>query len=204
MPREATKKRRTQKERSDTTTGEILEAARGLFATDGYQATSLDDIAKAAKVTKGAIYHHFSGKEALFRAVFEREERRLAERSGEAYAGKSDPWQGFYEGCRVWLEAATDAGVQQIIFLDAPAVLGWQTVREIDSDYALALMSTALEAAMESGRIRRRPVKPLAHMLFGAMTEASMLVAGASQGEVEKEKKRVLRELRTLLGSLKA
>ena len=204
MARAATTGRRTQRERSEATTGEILEAARSLFASDGYQATSLDDIAGAAAVTKGAIYHHFSGKPALFRAVFEREEQRLAERSGQAYAQSDDPWDGFYEGCRVWLDAATDSGVQQIIFLDAPAVLGWQTVREIDSDYALALMTTALEAAMESGRIRRRPVRPLAHMLFGAMTEASLLVAGAKGDEVEKEKKRVLRELRSLLDSLEA
>ena len=102
----------------------------------------------------------------------------------------------------MWLDAASDPGVQQIIFLDAPAVLGWETVREIDSDYGLALMTTALEAAMKSGRIRRRPVKPLAHMLFGAMTEGSMLVAGAKGGDIEREKKRVLRELRLLLDAL--
>jgi hypothetical protein len=65
-------------------------------------------------------------------------------------------------------------------------------------------MTTALEAAMDSGRIPRRPVKPLAHMLFGAMTEASFLVAGAKGDEAEKEKKRVLRELRALLDSLEA
>src|SRR5688572_5104075 len=174
MPRAATKRRRTQRERSEATSGEILDAARRLFASDGYQATSLDDIADASAVTKGAIYHHFSGKPDLFRAVFEREEQCLAEQSGQAYASKDDPWDGFYEGCRVWLDAATDPGVQQIIFLDAPAVLGWETVREIDSEYALALMTAALEASMDAGRIPRRPVRPLAHMLFGAMTEASM------------------------------
>jgi AcrR family transcriptional regulator len=204
MPRAAAKRRRTQRERSESTTGEILDAARRLFASDGYQATSLDDIADASAVTKGAIYHHFSGKPDLFRAVFEREEQRLAEQSGQAYASKDDPWDGFYEGCRVWLDAATDPGVQQIIFLDAPAVLGWETVREIDSDYALALMTAALEASMDAGRIPRRPVRPLAHMLFGAMTEASMLLAAAKGSDVAKEKKRVLAELRSLLGALES
>jgi AcrR family transcriptional regulator len=196
--------RRTQRERSEATTGEILDGARRLFASDGYQSTSLDDIAEAAAVTKGAIYHHFSGKPDLFRAVFEREEQRLAEQSGQAYASKEDPWDGFYEGCRVWLDAATDPGVQQIIFLDAPAVLGWETVRAIDSDYALALMTAALEASMDAGRIPRRPVRPLAHILFGAMTEASLLLAATKGGEVEKEKKRVLSELRSLLQALES
>jgi AcrR family transcriptional regulator len=196
--------RRTQRERSEATTSEVIAAARKLFAEAGYAATSLDAIAAAAGMTKGAIYHHFSGKPDLFRAVFEREEQRLAGRSGQAYASKDDPWDGFYEGCRVWLDAATDPGVQQIIFLDAPAVLGWETVREIDSDYALALMTAALEASMDAGRIPRRPVRPLAHMLFGAMTEASLLLAATKGDDVAKEKKRVLSELRSLLEALEA
>lgn len=199
------KVQRTQKERSETTIGELLEASRRLFATNGYRATSLDDIARAVGVTKGAIYHHFQGKDELFRAVFEREEQRLSQLSAQAYDRRRDPWQGFYDGCKAWLGAAVDPGVQQIIFVDAPSVLGWTTVRETDANYALALITTALEAAMESGRIRRRPVKPLAHMLFGAMSEASMLVAGAGNATAgRQEMKRVLRELRFLLGALKA
>ncbi len=65
---------RTQRQRTEATTGQLLEEARRLFAADGYNATSLDDVVAAAGVTKGALYHHFRSKRELFRAVFENEE----------------------------------------------------------------------------------------------------------------------------------
>src|SRR3712207_6168462 len=71
--------RRTQQERSETTTSELLAAARDLFAERGYAATSLGDITAAAAVTKGALYHHFSGKRDVFEAVCRLEQRRLTE-----------------------------------------------------------------------------------------------------------------------------
>src|SRR3954470_23366273 len=104
MAATTTKPRRTQRERSDATTGELIAAARELFARQGYAATSLDEIAAAANVTKGAVYHHFAGKRDIFRAVYEREQRRLAKIESQAYARKRDPWAGFHAGCLAFLE----------------------------------------------------------------------------------------------------
>jgi len=178
MPATTPTPRRTQQERSDTTTGELIAAARELFARQGYAATSLDEIAAAAHVTKGAVYHHFAGKRDVFRAVYELEQQRLAEIESRAYRRKRDPWAAFHAGCLAFLEASLDPGVQRITLLDAPGALGWETMHEIEAD-ALAMTMDGLQRAIDAGRIPKRPVAPLAHLLFGALCEAAMAIARA-------------------------
>jgi AcrR family transcriptional regulator len=170
-------RRRTQRERSEATTSEVLAAARKLFSEAGYSATSLDAIAAEAGLTKGAIYHHFSNKQEVFRAVYEQERARLAEIEQDAYSRKRDPWHGFTAACLAFLEASLDPGVQRITILDAPGALGWQTIRETYGRDALAMMAFALEESMRAGRLRKRPVAPIAHMLHGAIEELAMHIA---------------------------
>jgi AcrR family transcriptional regulator len=171
--------RRTQRERSEATTGEVLAAARKLFAEAGYAATSLDAIAAEAGMTKGAIYHHFSNKQEVFRAVYERERDRLAEIEREAYSRKRDPWQGFTAACLAFLEASLDPRVQRITILDAPGALGWETIRETYGRDSLAMMTSALEESMKAGRLHKRPVEPIAVALHGAIEELAMHIAHA-------------------------
>jgi AcrR family transcriptional regulator len=191
--------RRTQRERSETTVAALVGAARELFANDGYAATSLDAVAASAGVTKGALYHHFAGKRDLFRAVFEHEQERLVAALGEAYASRRDPWDGFEAGCRAFLESSLDPGLQRIVLLDAPGVLGWEAIREIESP-ALQLTEYGIEQAIGAGRLPRRPAQPLAHLLFGAICEGAMKIArsadpAAMQRAVWAELRRVLRAL---------
>ena len=200
MPRGGVKTERTQRERSETTTGELLDAARRLFAADGYPATSLDDVVRAAGVTKGALYHHFSGKPDLFRAVFEREHRRLAKIAVEAYRTEDDRWEGLYAGCRAFFEAVLDPGVQRIALLDAPSVLGWEAMREIQEPYSFAQFREGLQNAIDDGRIAPRPIEPLAHMLLGAMCEGAMMAARSR--DPRGQTRQMLKELRTLLDGL--
>ena len=189
--------RRTQRERSEATTSEVLAAARKLFAEAGYADTSLDAIAAAAGLTKGAIYHHFASKQEVFRAVYEQERLRLAEIERSAYSRKRDPWDGFGAACMAFLEASLDPGVQRITLLDAPGALGWETIRETYGRDALAMMTVALEESMAAGRLRKRPVEPIAHLLHGAINECAMHIAYA------KDQRAALRatsaELRRLL-----
>jgi len=191
--------RRTQRERSETTVAALVAAARHLFANDGYAATSLDAVAAAAGVTKGALYHHFAGKRELFRAVYEHEQEQLVAALGEAYARRRDPWDAFQAGCLAFVESALEPGLQRIMLLDAPGVLGWEAIREIESP-ALALTELGIERAMKAGRLPRRPAQPLAHLLFGAMCEGAMKIARsedppAMQRAVSAELRRVLRAL---------
>jgi AcrR family transcriptional regulator len=175
MPRATA--RRTQRERSEATTSALVEAARDLFAQDGYAATSLDAVVTRAGVTKGALYHHFAGKRELFEAVFSREQGRLLEAiAGASTGADSDPWRALGAGCRGFLDFTLDPGVQRIFLLDATAALGWERIREIESD-SMALLQLGIEQAIEAGQIEPRPAAPLAHLLFGAICELAMVVA---------------------------
>jgi AcrR family transcriptional regulator len=143
-----------------------------MFARNGYQATSLEAVARRCGVTKGAFYHHFNDKAELFAAVYEEEERKLCEALTAAYFQKNDPWSGFAAGSKAFLEASLDPGVQRITLIDAPSALGFARMREIQGRYTLALMKTGIRQAMAAGQIRKREVDPLANVLFGGMCQA--------------------------------
>jgi AcrR family transcriptional regulator len=190
----------TQAERSEATVQHLLATARELFASNGFAETSIEDIVRTAGVTRGALYHHFGGKVDIFRAVVEDEAERLAKRLRRAALNEEDPWRQIEAGCIEFLDACLDPAVRQIGLLDAPAVLGWQELREIDLRHSLALLLQGLESAMAEGKLRRRPPAPLAHVLFGAMCEAGMLVARAT--DTRHAMREVGREVRALLGGL--
>jgi AcrR family transcriptional regulator len=193
---------RTQRERTETTTTRLVEAARPLFAADGFTATLLDDVVRRAGVSKGALYHHFPSKRELFAAVFEREQEHLAAASLAAYRRRRDHWAGFEAACRAYLEASLDPGVQRITLLDAPAVLGWERLREIEDRHTVAQLRAGLERAVAEGIIARRPVEPLVQMLNGALCESAMLAARS--GNPRAVTRHVMRELREWLAALAA
>lgn len=169
----------TQQERSQTTTEALVAAGRELFAADGYAATSLDAVVAKAGVTKGALYHHFAGKRELFAAVFAAEQERIAAKLVVAYESEQDPWDAFEAGCVAFVTGCQEPGVQRIILLDAPAALGWEEIRRIESG-SMELMVAGIERAIEAGRIAPRDPRQLAHLLFGAICETAMVVARAS------------------------
>ena len=170
---------RTQAQRREATTNALVEAARELFARDGFAATSLDAVAAHARVTKGAVYHHFDGKRRLFEAVFAREVARLMEVLADVYVRKKDPWAAFEAGCRAFLAECLEPGLQRILLLDGSAAIGWEGMRRLEAPL-FEMMEIGITRAVEAGRIARRPAGPLAHLLFGALCEASMVVARAS------------------------
>jgi AcrR family transcriptional regulator len=186
----------TQQQRSEATTTSLVAAARELFAADGYAATSLEAVVERAGVTKGALYHHFAGKRELFAAVFAAEQERLSERVAEAYAETAgDSWDAFEAGCRAFVQACQEPGVQRIFLLDAQVALGWETVRRLESG-SLEMMVLGIERAIEDGRIAPRDPRQLAHLLFGAICESAMVVAR------EADQEQALRESVEALGSM--
>jgi AcrR family transcriptional regulator len=172
---------RTQQERSDETTSKIVRAASATFAAKGFAATSIDDINAAANVTRGALYHHFASKTDVFRVVFEEKEQELVARISAAAAATTDPWAAFCAGCRAFLAACLDPAIQRIVLIDGPAVLDWETIREIESRSTLALIQPGLAAAMKAGRLGERPVEPLSHLLLGALSECAKGIARAAK-----------------------
>jgi AcrR family transcriptional regulator len=163
---------------SDSTRRKLIAIARRLFAKKGYANTSIGDITAAAKVTRGALYHHFADKEELFRAVFEQVEEELVERAAAA-ASQSRPAKRLEAAVGAFLDACLDRDVQQIVLLDGLSVLGWETANQIDEAYALGALQALLGLAMDEGQIVRQPVEPLAQVLLGALNQAALVIARA-------------------------
>lgn len=172
--------RRTQAERSDSTTSMLVAAGIRLFGRDGYAATSIEAVAAEAGVTKGAAYHHFGGKSGLFRAVFVRQEQELAASLSEAAAGAPDSWAGLRAGCHAFLDQSLQQRVRQIILLDGPAILGWDAVREIEYEHTLRLLQQGMRAAAAEGRLTDGDLDIRCRLLFGTLCEAGMLLARTS------------------------
>lgn len=194
--------RRTQAERSEATRGALVRAARALFAERGYADVGTEEIVRAAGVTRGALYHHFGGKRDLFEAVYEQIEAELAERiaAGALAANADSPLEAMRAGAEMFLQACTEPEAQRIVLLDGPSVLDWDRWREIAAKHGLGLIEASLQAAIEAGAIEPQPVRPLAHVLMGALDEAAMLVARAEDPERMREE--VGRTLDTLIGAL--
>ena len=171
--------RTRREEQSEATRRDLLRVARGLFAERGYVGTSIDEIARQARVTHGAIYHHFGGKQALFRAVCEDLQRELAERLRAAARAEGRRELHLERGCEAFLDSCMEPDFQRIVLLDAPAVLGWEAWHEMDARYGLGLLRDALESAIDAGYFRPQPVDPLAHLILGALTEAGHVIARA-------------------------
>jgi AcrR family transcriptional regulator len=196
--------KRTQSERSEATRDALIEAARALFAQRGYAGVGTEEIVRAAGVTRGALYHHFEGKRDLFEAVYERVEAGLAERiaAGALGSGTTAPLEAMRAGAETFLQACTEPEAQRIALLDGPSVLGWDRWREIAAEHGLGLIEATLQAAIEAGAIRDQPLRPLAHVLMGALDEAAMLIARAE--DPERMRVEVGRTLDTLLAALSA
>lgn len=188
-------RRRTQRERSDVTRAALVAAARTLFATGGYHATSAEEVVRHADVTSGALYHHFADKRSLFRAAFDAVERTLAERVSKAAHAGSDPWQRLEIGVGEYLRACSEPEVRQIVLVDGPSVLGWEEWREADARHHLRPLAAALATAMRAGLVQRRSPLPLARALLGALTEAG-LAADAERDETERATFWLLRRLK--------
>ena len=168
---------------SEATRAALVATARRLFAERGYAAVGTEEIVRSAGVTRGALYHHFSGKRELFAAVYEDVERELVERiAASAVSSAADPLQALQSGAQAFLDACEDPAVQRIALLDAPSVLGWEQWREIGMRYAFGLVQATVQAAMDAGLIERQPVVALSHLLLGAMDEGAMLIARADDG----------------------
>src|SRR4051794_26369527 len=157
----------------------LILAALALFTERGYAAVGTEEIVARAKVTRGALYHHFTDKRDLFRAVFERVESDLMERIGATMQSADDPYELMVGGMRAFLDACEEPAVNQISLTDAPAVLGWQEWREIDNRHGLGLTRAALDGAVQAGVIRPIATEPMAHLFVAALSEAAFVIAHA-------------------------
>lgn len=175
----------------------LIAVARQLFAEKGYAGTGTPEIVAAAGVTRGALYHHFADKAALFRAVVEEEHALLAMAINGATAGDDEPGpvKALLAGGDAFLSAMQDAGRRRILLVDAPAVLGRAELDEIDGRHGLRTLIEGVSAAMEAKAIRELPVVPLAHLL-NALFDRAALVEAEDLGDYRKAIRALIRGLK--------
>jgi AcrR family transcriptional regulator len=178
----------------------LISAARHQFGQNGFATTSVEDVARAARVTTGALYHHFPNKTALFESVFEALHTELMEASVRAASGAADEVELLALGFDAFLDAVLEPDVQQIIITDAPAVLGLARFTELDERYAFATITAALRLASDSGSLRVDDPETLARLLLGALTRGGMLIANSPQPRATRDA--VANAIRALLRGL--
>jgi AcrR family transcriptional regulator len=195
---------RTQPERSAATQKALQTAARRLWGERGYAAVATPEIAEVAGVTRGAMYHQYADKAALFRAVVEAVESEATARLAEIVvaAAPTTPAEALRVAADAWLDIAVEPEVRQLLLLDGPIVLGWAGFREVAQRYGLGMTEQLLTAAIDAGEIRAQPVRPLASVLLGAIDEAAMYIAAAE--DIATAQAEVRAVIRTLIDGLLA
>jgi AcrR family transcriptional regulator len=168
-----------REQRSETTRSALVAAARSLFVERGYAGVSTGDIARVAAVTRNALYYHFPTKEAVFRAVYEDVEGRLARRVLPVALAHGTSREQLHAGIEAFLDGCLDPTVARISVLEAPAALGFAQMREIDNRNYLGALHDGIRTAVEAGELPGLPVDALASMLIGALDEAALLIATA-------------------------
>lgn len=200
---------RTRRQRySDATKRALVDVAEQLFTTHGYSATSLDAIVAGADVTKGALYHHFSGKQAVFEAAFERVESRASSGIARATEGHDDPWEKAQAGLRAFLEAVQEPAYRQVVISDGPSVLGHERFREQEERSTYAIVDEIVRSALgtDAYDLDDAMLDTFTRIFFGAMSAAGGAVAvsqdpAAAAARVELAIGTIMAGLRQLLDS---
>jgi AcrR family transcriptional regulator len=168
-----------RQEYSASTRRALVEVATELFARRGYARTSLDEIVAGARVTKGALYHHFSGKQALFESVFEDVEQRAAQDIQRAVRGSRDPWDKALGGMRAFLAVLQEPAYRRIVVADGPGVLGYERYREHEQRTTFGIVQEIVSSLLTSHDLEPSMVETFSRVFFGALSAAGTAVASA-------------------------
>lgn len=168
--------RRTNEERARTTRQALISAARQRFESDGYSAVNLDDISDLAGVTKGALYHHFATKQALYDAVIVDIQDELTTHVDRSAKKAETAWDKFVQGWLAFIEVAPEPGIRRLM-LEAPAILGYQRWQQIDDEHNLPAITSALEYFQAEGELVFEATPELARVLLAISNALGTLVS---------------------------
>ncbi|MEP7089165.1 MAG: TetR/AcrR family transcriptional regulator [Nocardioidaceae bacterium] len=164
---------------SASTRRALVDVATELFSRHGYAGTSLDEIVAGARVTKGALYHHFSGKQALFESVFDEVEERSAREIHRAVRGHLDPWEKALGGLRAFLAVLQQPDYRRIVISDGPAVLGYERCREQEERTTFGIVQEIVSSVLSGYRLQPSMVETFSRVFFGAMSASGASVSSA-------------------------
>ena len=170
-------------ENGKKTAARLIKTARGVFSAEGYARASTEKVVGLAGVTRGALYHHFSGKKDLFHAVFENALADVEQRIVNVFSQEGPTWERFLAANYEFLKVCRDPEIQQIVFVDAPSVLGWDTWIQVDGKYTTRLLKEILTWMIKKRIIRPFPIDALAHSISGAANESALWIAQSEEPE---------------------
>ena len=169
--------------RGEATRSQLIAIATRLFAERGYDGTSIEAVQEASGISRGSLYHHFPGKEALFWAVFEEVGARIARQEEDIARDAPDPVAALRAGSLAWIRLAGDPVVRRILLSDAPSVLGWERWRAMEEHHALGGIRAVLQVIADQGKLRPELVGTLANVLLASVNEVALIVARAQDKE---------------------
>lgn len=179
-------RRRSNKDRSETTRAALIAAGRTLFAEKAYADIGTPEIVARAGLTRGALYHHFADKQALFAAVVDAEAAEVASGIERSSPEGASPADALLAGGRAYLDAMAAPGRTRLLLIDAPAVLGHEQAKEIDMCHSARTLQYGLSLAIEAGALPPLPLGPLTGMISAAFDQAALdIEAGGSRKEWE-------------------
>lgn len=167
---------RSNRDRSEQTRAALMQAARALFVDKGYGETSTPDIAAAAGITRGALYHHFEDKRALFRAVVTDEALAVANAIEQNAPASLRPIDALLAGSSAYLDAMRVPGRTRLLLIEGPSVLGSAEMKQLDEDNAARTLRDGLEAAMKSNASSSVSLAALADLLSAAFDRAALAI----------------------------
>ena len=193
---------RPRKEMIAETRGKLIEAGRKAFGTIGYAEASMDEFTAEAGLTRGALYHHFGGKQGLFEAVFAEIDREMSERIRVMSDSAPDPWEAFVIECAAYVEMALEPEIQRVVHRDGPAVLG-DPFKKANQDGCIASMKKSLVGLKRDGFIAG-DVDPeaAARLISGASLYGAQWIAEAEDPEAASA--RAVDALKAMLEGLRA
>ena len=190
----------SQAERRAATRTRVLDAAEALFATAGYDATSTDAILESSGVSRGALYHHFATKQAVFEAIFQRVSEAAIERAMRGAPQLDSPLETLVQVCLRWLREVRKPTVAAILIEQGPQVLGWKRARDLEARTSLGLMIRGIERAQSAGEIDAASPELAARFLNAVLAEAALASAHRqprlSKALIERSIRQVIEGLR--------
>jgi AcrR family transcriptional regulator len=169
--------KRLRERQAEATRELLVSIARERFTEQGYAASSIEDIVQRAGVAKGALYHHFSGKEALFGAVYEAVLAETVSAVMAAAVAAQEPWAGVRAGLSAFLDACLDPAFRRIVVLESVSVLRPDVREEGIGQIELPMLRTVLTPLAASDLLRGVAVEPLAHVALGGLYGAALYIA---------------------------
>lgn len=196
------KARKTNEEYSAETRAALLRVARREFARVGFAEAGTERIVQLARVTRGALYHHYAGKRELFEAVLCELSQELADGIERNARAARDPFAALVAGCDAWLDACLDPEVQRIVLIDGPAVLGWQRWTELDAQHGTRSLREGIDDCIAAGVLVPVDAQALSRLLAGAMNDVALMLAASD--EPKSLRRKTGQTLHALLRGLRA